>query len=336
MKHQMTIVPTPHTPQHSSAGKTAVSQTIVHQALASDKFWLHPDYAISFDNVRRLTAHFAKSFYFSAQIFPEHQRWSTYAVYGFCRYADNIVDVPRSRTPEELYEEIGALRREIEISYRTGESEHPIIRPFALVARRCAIPIEYALDLLRGVTMDMEQQRYPTFDELYVFCYRVASVVGLMMTYVLGFDNPSTLLYAEKMGVAMQLTNILRDVREDAALGRIYLPQNELEQFGVSEHDILQGNFTTNVQALIRFQVERAHRYYDEAEPGIALLPPQSQFAIYAASKIYRGILHKLEQRAYNPFLGRVFVPKATKTRILVGEVIRTRMFRQRLRSSNV
>jgi 15-cis-phytoene synthase len=296
---------------------------------ALERFWEHPEYAVSFANVRKITAHFAKSFYFSAQIFPREQRWATYAVYGFCRYADNIVDVPRQRSMDELYAEIAALRCELEICYRTGESEHPIMRPFALVARRYGIPIAYAQDLLLGVMMDTERSRYDTFDELYVFCYRVASVVGLMMTAVLGYKDDSAFLYAEKMGVAMQLTNILRDVQEDNRLGRIYLPSEDLQRFGVSEDDIRQERFTPNVRALMQFQVERAHRYYDEAEPGIRLLPPESQFAIYAASRIYRGILTKLEARDYNPFLGRVFVPQSKKIQILVREVVRTRIFRQ-------
>lgn len=283
---------------------------------------------LGFLNAKGITAHFAKSFYFSAQIFPREQRWATYAVYGFCRYADNIVDAPRQRSPEEIYAEVDALRREVEICYRTGESEHPIMRPFAVVARRYGIPIEYPLDLLKGVTMDMEQSRYATFDELYVFCYRVASVVGLMMTCVLGASNNAAFEYAEKMGVAMQLTNILRDVQEDSEMGRIYLPSEDLQHFGVSERDIHERRCTDAVRALIKFQVERAQGYYTEAAPGIALLTRESQFAIYAASKIYSGILRKIEERDYNPFQGRVFVPQAQKARILLGEVVRTRLLR--------
>jgi phytoene synthase len=296
--------------------------------IADSTYWQHPDLRASFENAKGITAHFAKSFYFSAQIFPREQRWATYAVYGFCRYADNIVDAPRERTPEEIYAEVDALRRELEICYRTGESEHPIMRPFAVVAQRYGIPIAYPLDLLKGVTMDMEHSRYATFDDLYVFCYRVASVVGLMMTCVLGTSNDAAFEYAEKMGVAMQLTNILRDVQEDNRMGRIYLPREDMERFGVSEQDIQLERCTEAVRALIKFQVERAQYYYHAAEPGIAMLDRSSQFAIYAASKIYSGILRKIEERDYNPFLGRVFVPQSQKTRILLGEVVRTRLLR--------
>ncbi len=295
-------------------------------AVVRPKFWREPELRIAFETAKRITAHFAKSFYFSASIFPTDRRWATYAVYGFCRYADNLIDCPRDRTKEELYAEVEALRQEILISFRTGESEHPIMRAFAPVATMYGIKIEYALDMLKGVTMDMEQARYATFDELYVFCYRVASVVGLMMTCVMGYKDESAFEYAEKMGVAMQLTNILRDVQEDKNMGRIYLPLEDLDRFGVDETDILQERFSPELKKLMQFQVERAHYYYDEGDKGIPLLPKESQYAISSASKIYRGILRKIEDRDYNPFLGRVFVPQRKKMQILVSEVVRTKI----------
>jgi phytoene synthase len=148
-----------------------------------------------------------------------------------------------------------------------------------------------------------------------------------MMTCVLGYKDASAFEYAEKMGIAMQLTNILRDVQEDKNMGRIYLPQEDLERFGISEEDILQERFSTELRACMKFQVERAHYYYDEGDKGIHLLPRESQYAISSASKIYRGILKKIEAQNYNPFLGRVFVPQQKKMRILVGEVVRTKLF---------
>ncbi|TAE22485.1 MAG: phytoene/squalene synthase family protein [Candidatus Kapaibacterium sp.] len=292
-----------------------------------DKFWLNPDLKISFLHARHLTAHFAKSFYVSASILPTDKRWATYAVYGFCRYADNLIDSPRGRTPEELFAEVEALRQELTICHRTGESEHSIMRAFAPVMRACAMPLEYPMDLLKGVTMDMEFDRYNTFDDLYVFCYRVASVVGLMMTCVLGYKDASAFDYAEKMGIAMQLTNILRDVQEDKNMGRIYLPQEDLVRFGVAEQDIMQERFSPELRDCMRFQVERAHHYYEEGDKGISLLPRSSQYAISAASKIYRGILYKIAERDFNPFLGRVFVPQQKKMQILAGEVVRTKLF---------
>jgi len=278
-----------------------------------------------FKYARSSTAHYAKSFYFSAAMLPKEKRWATYALYGFCRFVDNLIDNPRERTPAEIKHELNFLRREISIGYRTGESEHPVLKPFLSVAKHYQIKKEYALELIKGVLMDIEKQRYENFDELYLFAYRVAGVVGLMMTPILGYKNPEAMEHAEKLGVAMQLTNILRDVKEDKNMGRIYLPQEEIRQFGVDPDDIYNERMTDAMHNLMKFQIERAHQYYEEADTGIKMLDHDAQFAIYSASKIYRGILRKIELQNYNPFLGRVFVPNGKKMSIVAGEVLRTR-----------
>ena len=280
----------------------------------------------AFEHARRITAYYSKSFYFSARMLPSKQRWATYALYGFCRYCDNLIDVPRRRTKSDLLREIQFVAEELQIAYNTGESEHPVIRAFILVAKSYGIPIAYPLDLLKGVAMDIQQTRYKTFDDLSLFCYRAAAVVGLMMTHVLGYKDDRAFDYAEQLGIAMQLTNILRDVKEDKEMGRIYLPQTELVQFGVSERHIFDEIMTPQVRTLMKFQVERAERYYVEAIPGISLLNTDSQYAIYSAAKIYRGILRKIEARGYNPFLGRVFVPSIEKMGILLHEGLRTKV----------
>lgn len=289
------------------------------------KFWQVSEHKASFEHARLLTAHYSKSFYISARMLPRERRWATYALYGFCRYADNLIDNPRQRSAAELLAEADFIATELQIAYRTGESEHPVIHPFIVVAKRYGIPIEYPLDLLEGVKMDLQRSRYRTFEDLYLFCYRVAGVVGLMMIHVLGYKNKAAFQYAEKLGVAMQLTNILRDVKEDKNMGRIYLPREELRCFGLSEQDIIHERMTDNLRELMKFQVERAHHYYEEANRGIPMLYRKSQFAIYSASKIYRGILRKIEARDYNPFLGRVFVSQLKKIGILAREVLRTR-----------
>jgi phytoene synthase len=279
-----------------------------------------------FEFSRAITRHYAKSFYFAARFLPGNIRWATYAIYGFCRHADNIVDNPRPRSPEQVLTELDALAAELEIAWHTGESENPALYPFVRVAHSVGMPLEYPLDLIKGVKMDLEQSRYADFDELYIFCYRVAAVVGLMMTHVLGFSRPETLVYAEKMGIAMQLTNILRDVEEDMRMGRIYLPQDEMRRFGVDESDITGRNYNENVRELMIFQVGRAKRYYEESRPGIDYLHRGSRFAIYAASSIYGKILDKIEEKDYNPFLGRVHVPKSEKISILFGELIKSKL----------
>jgi len=278
-----------------------------------------------FKYARSLTAHHAKSFYFSASMLPREKRWATFALYGFCRYVDNLIDVPRPRREDEILAELDYLKNEILTSYRTGESEHPIIRPFIAVTKHFQISSEYALELIEGVKMDTHKNRYHDFEELYLFAYRVAGVVGLMMSPLLGYSDPAALVHAEKLGIAMQLTNILRDVKEDKEMGRIYLPLNELSEYNVTENDIFEERMTPELRRFMKMQVDRAHTYYDEADEGIQLLDRNAQFAIYSASKIYRGILKKIELRDYNPFLGRVFVPQRKKIRIVATEVIRTR-----------
>ena len=289
------------------------------------KLWKAEENRVAFEYARKITAYHSKSFYFSARMLPKEQRWATYALYGFCRHCDNLIDTPRQRTETEIVREIQLLTEELQVAYNTGESQHPIIRAFILVAKVYGIPIEYPLDLLKGVAMDVQQTRYKTFDELSLFCYRVAAVVGLMMTYVLGYKHERAFRYAKHLGIAMQLTNILRDIKEDKDMGRIYLPQKDLVGFGVLEQDILEEKITPQLKALIKFQVERADHYYTEAMPGISLLETESQYAIYSAAKIYRGILRKIEDHNYDPFMNRVFVPSTQKIGILLYEGLRAK-----------
>ncbi len=296
------------------------------------KFWLEKSNRAAFEYTRQITAHHAKSFYMCTRMLPEEKRWATFAIYGFCRYADNLIDTIRNREMSEILRETEFLADELRVAYRTGESQHPIICPFIVVAQRFEIPIDYPLDLLKGVQMDVQHARYKNFDELYVFCYRVAGVVGLMMTHVLEYHDRAAFLYAEKLGVAMQLTNILRDIQEDKRMGRIYLPLDELQKFGCSENGILEERMTPAFKELMIFQVNRAHGYYDAANQGIQMLKTESQFAIRSASRVYRGILKKIEGRDYNPFLGRVFVPKHRKLSIMLREILRDKIFPEQRR----
>ncbi len=289
------------------------------------KFWQNPELKVSFQYSKMLTAHYSKSFYISASLLPAEKRWATFGLYAFCRYVDNLIDNPRNRSQEELFTEVDELETEIIRGYKYGESQHPTLQAFIYVAKRYDIPLEYPLDLLKGVKMDVTQKRYETFDDLYLFCYRVAGVVGLMMTHVLGNKSDDAFYYAEKLGIAMQLTNILRDVQEDKDMNRIYLPLDELRQFGLREDEILSERISTKVRKFMRFQIRRAQKYYDQANKGIGLLDRNAQFAIVSSSKIYNGILHKISARNFNPFLGRVYVPQLKKFAILLQEIIRTR-----------
>ena len=276
---------------------------------------------------RLMTAHYSKSFYLSTCLLPRSKRWATFALYSFCRHIDNLTDNPRDRSEKEIVRELNYLKAELKTAYRTGESEHPVIGPFIAVANKYDIAQKYPLELMKGIQMDIYITRYERFDDLYLFAYRVAGVVGLMMTPLLGYKNPEAMKYAEKLGVAMQLTNILRDIREDKEMNRIYLPQEEIRMFGLDENHFLDEKMSENFKNLMKYQVDRAHHYYDEADKGIKMLDRDAQFAIYSASKIYRGILKKIELRNYNPFLGRVYVPQSKKIQILLSEAVKTRLF---------
>ncbi len=271
----------------------------------------------------QIIKHYAKSFYFASSFLPKKKRWGTYAVYCFCRYVDNIVDKPRSRDIDLIKKEIDDIEKELNLAFVTGESEHPALAAFVHTAMIYKIPIEYPLDLLKGMLMDLTIDRYKTFEDLYVFCYRVASVVGLMMCYVMGFNEEKALEYAEKMGIAMQLTNILRDVKEDMEMGRIYLPLEDLADFSISEDDVFKENFNDKFKAMMMFQANRSKQYYKDSLPGIEMLNKDSKFAIATAGKIYAGILEKLEDQDYNPFLGRVFLTKKEKMLVLMQELIK-------------
>lgn len=282
----------------------------------------------AFKYARAQTANYSKSFFLSSAMLPKEKRWDTYALYSFCRFADNIVDNPRNRSVRNLIDEVNYMEKELNLAYKYGESEHPIIKPLVIVMHKHDMPIVYPLELLEGVKMDLEKDRYNSFEELYTFAYRVAGVVGLMMTYILGYRDKSALKYAEKLGVAMQLTNILRDIKEDKDMGRIYMPLDELKHFGLTENDFLKENMNDAMYKFIRFQVKRANDYYHQAHDGIKMLSRDSQFAIYSASKIYQSILFKIEARHFNPFLGRVFVNQGKKLLILLNEKIKTKILR--------
>lgn len=171
-------------------------------------------------------------------------------------------------------------------------------------------------DLLAGVRMDLTVQRYATFDDLWLYCYRVASTVGLLSMQIIGFEEGAT-AYAVKLGVALQLTNILRDVGEDARRGRIYLPQDELQQFELCDDDIFAACCDERYQALMSYQIERTQTLYNEALPGIALLDPDGRYAVAAAALVYREILTALVANKYDNHTRRAYVPTWRKVTML-------------------
>jgi len=193
----------------------------------------------------------------------------------------------------------------------------PVALAWGDTLRRYNIPVQYAHQLIDGVARDIETTRYQTFDQLAEYAYGVASTVGLMAMHIVGFTGPEAVPYAVKLGVALQLTNILRDVGEDWANGRLYLPHEDLVAFGLSEEDVAAGHLDRRWQAFLRYQIDRNRRLYREAIPGIALLHPDGRFAIAAAADLYAAILQDIEASNGNVFARRAHVTGWGKLRRL-------------------
>lgn len=263
---------------------------------------------------RQVTYTHAKTFYFASHFIPRSKRAACYAVYAFCRYVDDIVDVAMEqgdvtrddacRLVEQWRTAVGHLYDGTATS-SDSEVSHHVLRAWEHTLQQYHIPRHLPEELIEGVLMDTEVSRFATFDELREYCYKVASVVGLMTSEIFHYSSAKAIPHAIDLGIAMQLTNIIRDVREDAARGRIYLPQDELAAFGVTEDDILMSRWSDRMQRLIQFQVERAHAYYNSADHGIAYLEPDSRLTVQLMSTNYRNILTVVERANYHVFQGR-------------------------------
>jgi phytoene synthase len=204
-------------------------------------------------------------------------------------------------------------------------ADDPVAVAWADTRLRYRIPTVYAQQLLEGVARDMQAARYATFEELAVYCYGVASTVGLMAMHIVGFSGPEAIPYAIRLGVALQITNILRDVGEDWLVGRLYLPLDELRLFGLSEQNIEQGRLDARWKAFMRFQITRARRLYAGAWPGIGMLHPDARFAVGAAATLYEDILRDIEAHDMDVFNRRARVSTLRKLRLLPGVWYRTR-----------
>jgi phytoene synthase len=254
-----------------------------------------------------ITAKHSRSFYLATSLLPGEKRRAMRVLYAFCRTADNLADGGVDQPAARLREfRAGIL----------GERKFPdslLLTAWADIQSRYQIPVCYAEQFLDGVERDLVQPRYRTFADLSVYCYGVASTVGLMSMFITGYSDQQAIFYAIKLGVALQLTNILRDVGEDWNSGRFYLPLEELAGFGLDEHDVAAARVDERWRDFMRFQIARARRLYAEAMPGIALLHPDGRFAVAAAAVLYRGILDDIEAHDFDVFNRRAFVSRGLK-----------------------
>ena len=279
------------------------------------------DYSQAYRAARALLKHHGKSYYLSTRLFPRDLQEATCALYAFVRLPDEIVDNSPQETPAEIAAVRGQLLDFLErwkVAYNEGDSGDEILDFAAHIFHQRGVPFEYSESFLHAMTQDTQQTRYADYAELENYMYGSASCVGLMMSHIIGFKDDKALDYATKLGNAMQLTNFLRDIDEDyQQRGRVYMPQDELEQFGLSDEDIARQRFSPAFREFMRWQAARARRLYDEANVGIAMLKPEGRFAVSSASTLYRAILDKLEEQDFNPFVGRAATSGVEKIALL-------------------
>ncbi len=267
----------------------------------------------SYSYARDVARSRARNFYYSFLLLSRQQRKAMCAIYAFMRYCDDLSDEPGATR--------GAIERwrgEMDEALEGRFGAHPVWPAFHHTVRRFGIPHHYFREMIAGVESDLEPRRLESFDELYHYCYQVASVVGLTIIHIFGFDTPSALPLAEKCGVAFQLTNILRDVREDAAMGRVYLPAEDLRRFGVTAEDLEAGNHNPAFVQLMRFEAARARAYYDESRPLLDLIHRRSRRSLWALIAIYSGLLERIVASDFDVLRRRVRLTALEKSWIVL------------------
>jgi phytoene synthase len=255
----------------------------------------------------------AKNFYYSFVLLPHEQRDAMCAVYAFMRYCDDLSDEP------------GASRERLE-QWRCGLVDalagkfdgYPAWPAFQDTVQRYRIPHEYLFQMIEGVMSDLEPRDFRSFEDLYRYCYQVASVVGMTIVHIFGYDSPDALPLAEKCGVAFQLTNILRDIAEDAGRGRVYLPADDMQRFGVTAEDLKRGRRSAEFLQLMQFEADRARVYYEQSKPLVKMVDKHSRPALLALIGIYARLLERIQERDFDVFSKRVSLSTAEKCGIVM------------------
>jgi phytoene synthase len=272
----------------------------------------------SYRYCRQIARKRAKNFYYSFLLLEKPQRNAMCAIYAFMRQCDDLSDDPADADQAKLGQSIMLWRLQLEHALRGDFDAHPLWPAFHDTVQRYQIPHRFFHEMIDGITSDLQPRQVQTYEELYRYCYQVASVVGLTIIHIFGFHSVRALLLAEKCGVAFQLTNILRDVREDAELGRVYLPAEDLQRFGVSVRQLHTGQEDQLFRELMQFEAKRAREYYDESAPLIELIQPKSRRSLWALRQIYFTLLAKLEEADYNVLSHRINVPTYVKLGLLL------------------
>jgi 15-cis-phytoene synthase len=277
----------------------------------------------SFDYCRRLTRREAKNFYFSFLTLPKEKQNAMCSIYTWMRKLDDYADDAPSL--DDARKAVESWKRRTHQALDKGDfSDEDMIWPsFAETVKRYSIPLKYFDEIVLGALMDQEKQRYETFEELYQYCYRVASVVGLVSLCVFEYKDKSTEQHGEWLGIAFQLTNILRDVSEDAQRDRIYIPREELKKFGIAEDQVLKNQWSAEMYDLLKFFGERAETYYQKAQPVIGQVSKDSRPTLAIMEEIYHGVLKEIQKKDYRVFDNRARVPTWKKLLIVAKHFIK-------------
>jgi phytoene synthase len=260
----------------------------------------------------QVTRENSKSFYLASALLPETKRRAVRVLYAFCRVTDDLVDKVNDNGahPNAAVRQLAEWRAR---ALAAPPADDILLKAWYGVRAHYRIPSTYVRQLIDGIGLDLTQRRYATFDGLAKYCYGVASTVGLMAMHIIGYHDRAAIPYAVKLGVALQLTNILRDIGEDFQQGRVYLPQEDLERFGYTEEDLARGVIDERFRNLIDFEIARAKQLYAEAWDGIRMLSPDGRLAIAAAADMYRGILDKIVANQYDVFHRRAHLGAVEK-----------------------
>lgn len=260
------------------------------------------------------------NFYFSFLVLPRPKREAIETIYAFCRTTDDIVD--EAGDEGEKHDRLLTWTDELKRSLY-GVSSYGLLNRLAMIITRFRIPVEHFYELIKGMEMDLTQKRYETFEELQQYCYRAGSTVGLICAEVFGYKNEQTRQYAINLGIALQLTNILRDIKSDAKRGRIYIPQEDLRKFNYTEDDVFQNRYDQRFVDLMKFECDRAHQFYKKAKTSLAEEDKPLFTAARTMGNIYYLLLRRIENNHYNVYSKRVRLSSSIK--FLVAVALRLR-----------
>lgn len=269
------------------------------------------------ESAKNIAKQSKSSFYYAFNLLPAPKRDAMNTVYAFCRQTDDIID--NTLDSDDLkYEKLHKWRIELEKSIK-GSSNYALLNKLGKTISQFNIPLDPFFDLLKGMEMDLQTKRYLTFDDLRIYCYRVASTVGLMCIEIFGYKNKSTKDFAIDLGIALQLTNILRDIKKDSQAGRIYLPQADLQRFNYSEEDLAANVYNQNFKDLMQYESEIATKYFEKATQDLDLDDKPAMFAARAMQHIYFKLLQKIVDAEYDVYQKNIKVSSIEKVGIAVG-----------------